>query len=782
MAGKNIGKLVISLTGDTKQFQADMQKAQARIGKLSQGFMNAGKKMAIAGGIITGAMGLAVKTFGDFEQSMKNVQSVSGAIAEELAKLGDMAKTLAPKFGKTAKEAGDAMYYLASAGMSANEISKALEGTFALATATQADLAYTTNIVAATLSQFGLAAGETDRVANVFAGTIANSQATIQKLGDAMRYAGPMANTLGMQIEETSAAMAMFFNAGFRGEQAGTMFRSAMAKLLDPSAEAEQVLKRLNIAMSDLDPTTHSLADIIKVLENAEVGAADMTKIFGLEAGPSMMALISQGSDALVEMTAKIKDTDDAYRISGDQLKTFQGAMKQLRAEFLNAQVVMGQILAPTIIKLGNGIKTLFTLWSDMPKVMQKIITIGTALTGVIALLGGGFLIFAGSIMKAMPILIKMPLALGKIKIAMIGLNGAMALTVIGITSLVALVVGAEIVARKWSKALKDIDASQRESQSSEERIARYKQLKDALKELGLEYDAKLLKELALKTSSGNLGRIEKAYGELVAENTQKERDGQPVKERELTILDELTKKKKELTENLILHKEALANLTINSWEYVEVEAKILELETQLGIEVERKAQYLKTTTEIEEYEIHMVQKLKNEWMGIPSLNKKVSKSFKEMSSSILSVAYGFESMFEMMKDGEFSISKLLKSISGIAMMVGMPQVGLIAGLGGIVGGLFGLKEGGLILPGAREGVMINKQPALLPISEGGKAEIVSPVDKFFGLLQGMQPQIEIHSGDPKTYVKFRENMPIGMQDRLFRNSTLPSQVRDESR
>ena len=142
----------------------------------------------------------------------------------------------------------------------------ALDGVLTLATATGSDLAFTSEVIAASLSQFSLEAQDATRVANLFAAANANSLASIEKLAGSMKNAGPVAAGFGYSIEETTAALMGLYNAGFQGEQAGNILKRAMSELANPTGDAVKVIKDLELSVNDLHPEMNSLADIIDTL------------------------------------------------------------------------------------------------------------------------------------------------------------------------------------------------------------------------------------------------------------------------------------------------------------------------------------------------------------------------------------------------------------------------------------------------------------------------------------------------------------------------------------
>src|SRR5690606_840864 len=75
------------------------------------------------------------------------------------------------------------------------------------------------------------------------------------------------------------------------------------------------------------------LVDIIRQLEQSGATTADMMTIFGLEAGPAMQALVSQGSDALGNLTRELENSGGtAEQIASTQMEGLNGAVMGLKS------------------------------------------------------------------------------------------------------------------------------------------------------------------------------------------------------------------------------------------------------------------------------------------------------------------------------------------------------------------------------------------------------------------------------------------------------------------
>lgn len=381
-----IASMIVKIGADISNFNKNIEKARTTLNKTASNMKNIGSTLTTSVSLPIIGIGIgSVKMSADFEQAMANAASVSGATAEEFEKMKQVAREMGATTAFSAKEAGDAMYYMASAGWKANQMAEAIQPTLDLAAATQSDLAFTTDTVIATLNQFGMESKDTSKVTNVFAAAIGNSQATLEKLSYSMRYVGPVANSLGYSLEETTAALMGLYNAGFKGEQAGTVLRGALSRLMNPSKEAMEAISSLGLTFDQVNPATNSLADIIGILAQKGIDTATAVQLFGQEAGPGMMALINQGKDALIGYQDAITGTNAAGEMAKKQLDTLKGRFKILWSQISEVAIQIGDILIPIISDLvTNYIQPAVQWFSNLSdSVKKKILVVGLLVAAI---------------------------------------------------------------------------------------------------------------------------------------------------------------------------------------------------------------------------------------------------------------------------------------------------------------------------------------------------------------------------------------------------------------
>lgn len=319
------GKVVIETDLDSSGVESGLSRLQGTITK------------GIAAIGIGKLFSEAVKTGMDFEAQMSRVKAISGATGEEFAKLKEQAKQLGADTAFSATEAAQGMENLASAGFSTSEIIAAMPGMLDLAASSGEDLASSADIAASTLRGFGLEASSAGHVADVLAKNAAATNAAVADTGEAMKYVAPVAKSMGIEFEETAAAIGIMADAGIKGSQAGTTLRGAMSRIAKPTKEMRETMDDLGLSFYDSNGKMKSLADITEMLETKMSGLTDEQKnqalitLFGQESLSGMMALMDRGSGEVRKLTDEYKNCDGSAK---DMAKTMQDNLSGAVEEF----------------------------------------------------------------------------------------------------------------------------------------------------------------------------------------------------------------------------------------------------------------------------------------------------------------------------------------------------------------------------------------------------------------------------------------------------------------
>lgn len=418
-----LATLEVVLQGQIGDFLKKMDQANSKLDTfaakskdLGQQSQKMGLQFAAMGAAIAVPLGLisraVIKTGADFEQTMRNVQSVLGetgaAGQQTFETLSEFAKEMGRSTVFSARQAGEALYFLASAGQSAQEQMQSLEPILNFAAATQSELASATEIVVSQLNAFGLAADQAGRVSNVLAAGISASQLTAERLGIALPFVSSTASAMGISIEETVGVLGTLVSAGVRASSAGRLLGTSLLKLTDISSEGQATLAKMGLTAQDLNPQLHSMAEIVGKLEKAHLGAEEAMAIFGAEGTRVWLTLAQQGGERVAELTEKITDTDKAAEMAAIQLNSFSGAGRLLKSAIEDIEITIFEALRDDLVALVTKIRDVvvaFAKFADEHRALVRaiglFIGVGGGAVAMIALIGGGMLILAGQVLQS---------------------------------------------------------------------------------------------------------------------------------------------------------------------------------------------------------------------------------------------------------------------------------------------------------------------------------------------------------------------------------------------
>lgn len=385
-----------------KTFEEKSNSMTTAVGKVMQGTGAAMTKY-----ITTPLIGVGVaaaKVGGDFEEQMSRVKAISGATGDTFEQMKQQAIDLGAKTAFSAKESAAGMENLASAGFSAQEIMKAMPGLLDLAAVSGGDVALASENTATALRGFGLEASEAGHVADVFARAAADTNAEVGDMGEALKYVAPVANSMGISLEETAAAIGIMSDAGIKGSQAGTTLRGALSRLARPTKAMQDTMDNLGVSFYDADGKMKPLKTQVELLKKAFEGLTPeqqqnaLVTLYGQESLSGMMALIDKGPDSLGKLTKSLKDSDGA---ADDMARTMQDNMnssiEQMFGAFESAAIVIQKILAPSIKKVADAISGLVEKFVSAPESTQRLVVA----IGAIAIAIGPVLYALGMLVKA---------------------------------------------------------------------------------------------------------------------------------------------------------------------------------------------------------------------------------------------------------------------------------------------------------------------------------------------------------------------------------------------
>lgn len=423
----NLNYLQNELDQTRDKYREMIAVSKSSVGRLGQTFSEIGPKIKSIGDSmksvgrnmslhvtapIVAGFGAAMKKSIDFDDTMRKVKATSGATGDEFNQLRTKALQMGRDTKFTASESAEAMNYMALAGWDTKDMLKGVGGVMDLAAASGEDLASVSDIVTDNLTAFGMKAKDSTHFADVLAQTSSKANTDVRGLGDAFKYAAPVAGALGYTVEDTSIAIGLMSNAGIKGEKAGTALRTMFTNLSKPTKAMKDEMDKLGISITDSNGEMLPMRDVMDQLRTKMGGlskdqqAAAASTIFGKEAMSGALAVINASDEDYKKLTKSIDGSNGASKRMANEMEGgIGGAMRKMKSAIESLAISLGDALAPMLYKVAKWITSLANKFSNLPTGVQKTIAVVGLLAAAIGPLLMVFGVMASTIGTAITVL-----------------------------------------------------------------------------------------------------------------------------------------------------------------------------------------------------------------------------------------------------------------------------------------------------------------------------------------------------------------------------------------
>lgn len=322
--GENLGDLGEQARGAGEGMSEAEGKANSLAGALKKLF--AAISLAAALHQVAGFASDSIDLGKNYTAMISEVQAISGASENEMAKL----ETTAREYGATtvfsATEAAEALKYMSLAGWDASQSSSALGGVLDLAAASGMGLGQASDMVTDYLSAFGMEANQATYFADLLSFAQSNSNTTAEQLGEAYRNSAANMHAAGQDVETTTSLLEAMANQGYKGSEAGTALAATMRDITQKMDDGAIKIGDTSVAVQDAHGNFRDLTDILTDVEKATDGMGDAQKAaalgetFTADSIKALNMILTEGMD-------KISGYEDSLRHAGGTASDMAGIM-----------------------------------------------------------------------------------------------------------------------------------------------------------------------------------------------------------------------------------------------------------------------------------------------------------------------------------------------------------------------------------------------------------------------------------------------------------------------
>ncbi|WP_405076320.1 phage tail tape measure protein [Ligilactobacillus acidipiscis] len=287
------------------------QKAASSVGsfrqKMGSSLQAVGKTSTVLGLAVGAMTGKAIKSYGDFQESINKAAVIAGSSNKKLGSNMKGLEKVALSLGKTlpisAEDAGNAMVEMARNGASIKDLKKEFPSIAKAAAVSGADLSATATTVQQAMNIWGGGAKNAAKDSATLAIVANKSNAEIGDMQQVFANVGTTAKNMGYSLKDVAIAAGVMTNAGIPAAQASMDLNHAFSQMVKPSKTAQGEMKKLGLSYTNAQGEMKPLKTVIKDVANATKGmsgaqkTAALNMLFGSAGAKAMAPLLDSVGD-----------------------------------------------------------------------------------------------------------------------------------------------------------------------------------------------------------------------------------------------------------------------------------------------------------------------------------------------------------------------------------------------------------------------------------------------------------------------------------------------------
>ena len=347
-------------------------------------------------GYLVGTLKQVVMAGSEFETEMNRLRASTDLSAADLQKMGAYAVELSTHMTATGKDIVAAMSIAAAeTNGTADSIKGILTPALQLSALAGGDTKAMMESLARTMTNFGVETSSAAAVADLFARSVRPDK--LGEFAEAMQAASKFAGPMGISMNETAAAIALFEEHGITGSAAGQQLGRVLDKLSD---QAQTGSGKIGEALRTWKASSEGLEGAIKRLSDAGVTNDEILSVFGVRGGAAMLALKDAGVGALTAIEQKMASGKGLIEQYGDSTSGLEAKWQMFKNTISGHVIQVFDALKETILILANvfdgamgsmesgleavraGVGRFMNAWSNLSDSTKSIIELGVLIAG----------------------------------------------------------------------------------------------------------------------------------------------------------------------------------------------------------------------------------------------------------------------------------------------------------------------------------------------------------------------------------------------------------------
>lgn len=390
MAIADIAIQIVTKGADLAKRQLNNLSGSAdKSGKMMGKLATAGKVAGLAIGVaLVKGMTKATQEFIAFNDKMTQSIAIMDTTIEQQKAMEAQAIAVSRETRISAEQSAEAFFFLASAGLNAEQSISALPQVAKFAQAGMFDMATATDLATDAQSALGMTVDDAQqnldnltKVTDVLvkANTLANS--SVQQFSEALtNKAGSALKVANKGIEEGVAVLSAFADRGVKGAEAGEKLNQLLRDIPRATAKNSEEFEKLGLSMFDTEGNMKNVADIIEELDSVLAPMSDELKAstldqLGLNRGvaDAVKILSGAGDEIRAYEQALMQSGGTTEEVADKQMGSLKAQLDIMSNAFSELGILLGQTIAPVLTSIVEKVTDIVQGFSDFIKNQREV-------------------------------------------------------------------------------------------------------------------------------------------------------------------------------------------------------------------------------------------------------------------------------------------------------------------------------------------------------------------------------------------------------------------------
>lgn len=308
-------------------------------------------KLALLGIGAAAVMGMrkASNAFRDFEWKMHEVYTLVDKGRVSYQTLTADVQKFSRTMGFSIEDTTEAWYQAISAGQDAAKMGGFMRTAADLATAGYVDLQTSVDVLTTAINSYGEANLKAERAADILFTTVKLGKTRLAELAGTMGRLLPIAASLGVEMQDLAANIAVTTKAGIFTQISITGLRSLLMGIITPTDDAAKAARQLGVDWTRQGLAAYGLTGLMKQLYEAEQRQPGAIGRIVTEARALTVAMRLASSEGVQELSAALDEMNKTQgrvaRSAEEVRKTLEFQKRLMRTEWQNAMIDAGETL-----------------------------------------------------------------------------------------------------------------------------------------------------------------------------------------------------------------------------------------------------------------------------------------------------------------------------------------------------------------------------------------------------------------------------------------------------